>query len=320
MRHLLFLFLSLTLSADQHLLDIYQKQGSFALEKIFDEELSTQQYWRNKLKDANTSFGYFETINYLLACNKNDASLKLYAKDINDSFKLSEDFSAFIGKKEGDKQREGDLKTPIGVYKILQKLDHVDKFYGPLAFVTSYPNVYDKVQGKNGSGIWVHGLPLDQERDDYTKGCIAINNTNLQNIEQKIDFHKALVYIDQGEFSKISKETIVILLSNLYGWRKSWKENDIEQYLSYYNETFKRTDGLNLKRFKRYKKRIFKKQEQKQILFTDINIIPYPLNNQKNVFLISFLEKYSSKSFQFDGEKELYVHLDNGIFSILAEK
>ena len=32
---------------------------------------------------------------------------------------------------------------------------------GQLAFVLSYPNTYDKVQGKNGHGIWIHGSPLD---------------------------------------------------------------------------------------------------------------------------------------------------------------
>ncbi|CAI6147276.1 MAG: hypothetical protein SPLUMA1_SPLUMAMAG1_01934 [uncultured Sulfurimonas sp.] len=59
-----------------------------------------------------------------------------------------------------DKIREGDLRTPIGVYKLVKKLSKVDSFYGPLAFATSYPNSYDKYLGKNGSGIWIHGLPL----------------------------------------------------------------------------------------------------------------------------------------------------------------
>jgi len=317
----LFLFLfTLSLNAQDSLIDLYQKEGVVALEKKFDEELSSKTYWEKRLEDVNTSFGYFESINYLLACDKSNQSLKLYRKDINDSFTLSEDFSAFIGKKEGDKQKEGDLKTPIGVYKLLQKLENVDSFYGPLAFVTSYPNAYDKIRGKNGSGIWVHGLPLNQQRDDYTKGCIAINNTNLKNIEKQIDFHKALVYIDKENLSPISKQTIITLLSHLYQWRKAWKENDIQVYLDYYHQDFKRLDGLNFKRFKRYKKRIFQKNEYKQIFFSDINIIPYPMIEKENVFLISFKEDYKSISYQFDGEKEIYVHLENDSFRILAEK
>lgn len=138
---------------------MYQKEGSYVIEKKFDQVLSTQEYWKERLKDINTSFGYFENIKYLLACNKSDSSLKLYTKDLNNTFTLNEGFTAFIGAKEGDKYKEGDLKTPVGVYKLIQKLNNVDSFYGPLAFVTSYPNTFDKVQGKNGSGIWIHGFP-----------------------------------------------------------------------------------------------------------------------------------------------------------------
>ena len=317
---LLYLILIIQLLANEDLLDIYQKEGSEGVEKVFDTALSTYQYWENKLRDIDTRFGYFEGINYLLACDKNATTLKLYTKDTNNTFELNKDFSAFVGKKKGDKQKEGDLKTPVGVYQLIQKLEHVDPFYGPLAFVTSYPNTYDKVQGKNGSGIWVHGLPLDQKRDDYTKGCIAINNNNLQDIESQIDFKEALVYIDQKPYPEVSKKILMQLLSQLYSWRKAWKTNDFETYMSFYDKDFKRIDGLDYTSFKDYKERIFKKDEYKQILFSDINILPYPMQEHKDVYLISFREEYSSSSFKFSGHKELYVHMHSDKFYILAEK
>lgn len=166
----------------------------------------------------------------------------------------------------------------------------------------------------------MHGLPLAQERDDYTKGCIAINNTNLKHIEDKINFNKALVYIDKKALIPSSKEDLVSLLSNLYQWRQAWKENDLNAYIDFYAPNFKHNNGLNFKRFKRYKQRIFKKNEVKHIFFTDINIIPYPMAEQENVYLITFTEKYQSKSYAFNGSKELYVHLQNGKSTILAEK
>lgn len=319
MRLLFSILIAISLNASQSLLDLYQQQGSIAIEKVFDAQLSTKEYWEHRLKDMNTSFGYFESINYILACNKNNSHLKLYTKDNNNTFKLSNDFSAFTGKKEGDKQREGDLKTPIGVYKLIKKLDDVDSFYGPLAFVTSYPNTYDKVRGKNGSGIWLHGLPLKQKRDDFTKGCIAINNTHLKNIEMKIKLKESLVYIDTAQYIQVPKSSLVSLLSGLYRWKTAWKENDIETYLGFYHPDFKRQDGLNLKRFKRYKHRVFAKNEYKQIDFSHINIMPYPLAQKDNIYLISFKEVYRSPSYQFTGNKEIYVQLEDNYFSILAE-
>ncbi len=317
---LIYLFFLASLAANDKLIDLYQKEGLSAIEKIFDTQLTSQEYWNNKLHSIDTRFGYLEGTNYLLACDKNQTSLKLYTKDRNNSFILESDFSAFVGKVDGDKQREGDLKTPIGVYKLIQKLNKVDPFYGPLAFVTSYPNSFDKVRGKNGSGIWVHGLPLNQERDDYTKGCIAINNANIKHIEDQIDVEKALVYIDKKPFINVKKETLSILLSQLYTWRKAWKESDIETYLSFYDQNFKRNDGLDKKSFSEYKKRVFAKQEYKNIHFSKINILPYPMEGNENLYLISFHEEYSSSSYSFSGEKELYIHLDTQNFTILAEK
>ncbi len=320
MRYFLSLFFAVSLLANDSLLNIYQQKGTKAIETLFDAELASKKYWSQRLQTIDTRFGYFEGINYILACNKDNASLKLYTKDSNNSFELNDNFSAFIGKKTGDKQKEGDLKTPVGVYKLIKKLDKVDSFYGPLAFVTSYPNTFDKIQGKNGSGIWVHGLPLNQERDDFTKGCIAINNSNLEQIEDQIDFKEALVYIDQKTYPKVQKEELVTILSQLYSWKKAWKDNNISSYLSFYDEEFKRNDGLTITQFEKYKKRIFSKNEYKQIVFSKINILPYPMAAKENVYLISFNEEYISTSYQFNGEKELYVHLSDNNFTILTEK
>ena len=176
------------------------------------------------------------------------------------------------------------------------------------------------MQGKNGSGIWLHGLPLEQERDDYTKGCIAINNTNIEDIKEKIDFKKTIVYINKEQYPELNQEDFPKILAKLFQWRAAWKQSDIDTYLNFYNENFKRYDGMQLQEYKRYKKRVFAKNENKQITFTDINIIPYPKEGKEGLFLISFKEKYLSSSYQFDGEKELYIQFIDGQMTILAEK
>ena len=320
MKILFFLCFSLSLFAMESLVDIYQKQGIKDIEKLFDKTLSSQEYWEKKLQNTDTRFGYFEGIDSILACNKQNKSLKLYTKDANNSFRLNVEFYAFVGEKEGDKQKEGDLKTPIGVYKILQRLDKVDSFYGPLAYVTSYPNTYDKTQGKGGSGIWLHGLPLHQERDDYTKGCIAINNSNIEDIKEKIDFSKTLIYINQDDYIHVEKSSIVQLLSQLFVWRSAWKYSDVDTYLSFYDTNFKRHDGMSITTFQSYKRRVFSKNEIKSINFSKINIIPYPVKDSNDIFLISFHEEYNSPSYHFSGDKELYIHFNTTSFTILAEK
>lgn len=302
-----------------NLSELYRTQGIDALAQIFEQELLTERYWDKQLQHKNVRYGYFETPIHLLTCVKDKKSLKLYDYN-NKEFTFVSDSSAFLGKLEGDKQREGDLKTPVGVYEITKKLTNVDKFYGPMAFVTSYPNIYDKARGKNGYGIWIHGLPIDQDRDDYTRGCIAIDNQKLVDLDKNIDYKKTFLVTSQQKELEVSKDEIKSLLLSLFKWRASWKDNQLDEYLSFYDANFKKSNGQRLKSFSKNKRYIFSKKEKKEIRFNDISILPYPTPKQEKLFYITFNEFYQTKSYTFKGEKELVVKLQNKKFKILTEK
>ena len=312
------LFLQQILFAGNILTD-YRLNGIENLEQHMDKELSKTDYWNEYLQSKDTTFGYIESYNKILTCNKNKSLLCMYTKDKNKSYILQKKYSAFTGKMSGEKHREGDLKTPIGIYNITRKLSNVDSFYGPLAFVTSYPNTFDKYKSSNGHGIWIHGLPLDQERDTFTKGCIAIDNSNLEYLDANIDISKTLLIINSQDIEKnISKQKLSLILANLFAWRYAWIYNDIQGYLKFYSKEFKRFDGKNYNSFTHYKTRIFKKREKKKIVFTNINVIPYP--GASDLYKISFKEYYKSNSFEFTGNKILIAELKNNQIKILTEK
>jgi len=314
---LLFLFTLPILQANT--LTQYRNYGIANLEKQMDYDLSKRIYWDKYLKDIDTSFGYMESYDNILTCDKSQSTLTLYIKDVNNSYSLTKEYSAFTGKIKGDKKREGDLKTPIGVYTLTKKLSKVDSFYGPLAFVTSYPNSYDNYKGKNGSGIWIHGLPIDQERDSFTKGCIAINNQNIECLDRHIDISKTVLLInEESEHKTISKNELASVLSGLYAWRYSWLYNETQNYLDFYDTTFKRFDGMNKENFSKYKRRVFNKKENKTIIFNKLNVIPYP--GSKNLFKVTFYEIYKSNSFTFTGDKVLILKLEDSTIKIITEK
>ncbi|MEN8303940.1 MAG: L,D-transpeptidase family protein [Campylobacterota bacterium] len=284
-----------------------------------DNELTKIEYWNLQLKDLDTRFGYIESYSNILTCDKSSSTLTLYTKDNNASYRLQKQYNAYTGKVDGDKVKEGDLKTPVGIYDITKKISKLDSFYGPLAFVTSYPNTYDKYRGKNGSGIWIHGLPTEQERDEYTRGCIAIDNPSIECLDKNIEIDKTLLIINKEESKEeTNKEVLSSILSELYSWRYSWIYNDITNYLDYYSPEFVRFDGMSYKRFLKYKERIFKKEEKKEIIFNNVNVLPYP--NSSNIYKITFKEQYRSKSFEFVGDKVLIVKFDNNKIKILTER
>lgn len=298
----------------------YRLHGIDNIQKELDRELANKEYWSNYLKDKDTTFGYIESYNTVLTCNKEKNTLNLYKKDANASFVFKKDYDAFTGKAKGDKEREGDLKTPVGIYDLIERIDKLDSFYGPLALVTSYPNIYDSYRGKNGYGIWIHGLPTEQERDDFTKGCIAINNGHIECLNRRIDIRDTLLIINEQDVqTNISKETLATLLAHLYQWRYTWIYNDIKGYLAFYSPDFVRFDKMDYKRFKEYKTRIFNKDEEKTIRFSNLNVVPYP--NTKDIFQITFEEFYKSPSFEFKGDKALIVQLkEDNTLEILTEK
>ncbi len=96
----------------------------------------------------------------------------------------------------GHKQREGDARTPEGTYTLDFKLKD-SEFYK--AIHVSYPNEQDisyaQARGVDPGGkIMIHGLPnkvkatrVGHPMIDWTQGCIAVTNHEMDEIWRMID-------------------------------------------------------------------------------------------------------------------------------------
>lgn len=300
------------------LVDLYRINGIEAVEEKLQESLATKEYWDEYLKNKDVEFGYYETKEYVIVTQKELKELALYKKEKN-NFSLLSRNSVIVGEVEGDKYVEGDKKTPEGAYDLTEKKTGLDPFYGPFALETSYPNTFDKTLEKDGYGIWIHGMPLNEERELYTRGCIALDNPQLEELEEQIDLSKSVLLTSHNEFKKASKEEISLILTTIFKWRNAWKKSDIDEYLNYYSSEFKRYDGSDLDRFSKYKKRIFRKNEKKRIDFSNIDIAPYPNSLKKNMFRVTMDQDYKSPTVRFVGKKELYLEIVNNEVKILTE-
>lgn len=96
---------------------------------------------------------------------------------------------------DGPKQREGDQKTPEGVYVIDWRNPNS---MAHISLHISYPNVADQAAAdaagySPGGNIMIHGLangwgwlgPL-HHLWDWTDGCIAVTNSEMQEIWSKV--------------------------------------------------------------------------------------------------------------------------------------
>lgn len=91
----------------------------------------------------------------------------------------------------GDKQVEGDFKTPEGSYLLDARNPHSEFF---LSIHVSYPNSQDVREARSlgqdpGGAIMIHGQPNEPTRSeayyrtrDWTNGCIAVSNSDMIDI------------------------------------------------------------------------------------------------------------------------------------------
>jgi len=92
---------------------------------------------------------------------------------------------------EGDKEEEGDQKTPEGEYMLDGRNPDSDYF---LSIHVSYPNASDRASARKkgvnpGGQIMIHGQPnipnystAYYAREDWTNGCIAVSNSDMIDI------------------------------------------------------------------------------------------------------------------------------------------
>ena len=96
----------------------------------------------------------------------------------------------------GKKVKQGDGKTPEGLYFIEEKISNSAFF---LALKISYPNPWDirqaLIKGYHPGGqIMIHGLPnknydrsFHTVENDWTEGCVAVVNKDMLFLWKKID-------------------------------------------------------------------------------------------------------------------------------------
>ena len=109
------------------------------------------------------------------------------------------DFYATMGRDGAVKSEEGDARTPVGVYRVVSSISprQLAPFYGSGAFPLSYPNEWDRIAGRQGHGIWLHGSPPDaySRPPRSSSGCVVLTNSDLDTLARFLDIGNTPVVI-----------------------------------------------------------------------------------------------------------------------------
>jgi murein L,D-transpeptidase YafK len=258
----------------------------------------------------------------LVSIDKKSKSAELYTlpQDSINKKKIYH-FKIALGKKTGDKQKEGDNKTPEGIYFPVKQIKYqlpIKKYgpYGATAF--DYPNIFDKMQKKTGHGIWFHGIGDESKmkQPQTTEGCIAFFNEDFKKIKPWIKPYSTVIVIRENSSEHINElEQEQKIHNKTLTWLNYWKKKSLKNYLSLYSTDFKAPKQKNINRFARYKKRIFSSYKKMQIKINNLRVVVH------SKYAISFMNQdfYGDKYTSF-GSKILYWQKDqNKEWKIIRE-
>jgi murein L,D-transpeptidase YafK len=237
--------------------------------------------------------------------------------------KLVADYYVTLGKKGVDKAREGDQKTPLGVYTVIANLPRskLTDFYGSGAFPINYPNEWDKRQGRNGHGIWLHGVPsnLYSRPPRASDGCIVLSNPDLDALGRQLQVGLTPVIIaDQIEWVDavaLDRER-ASLGAAIEQWRTDWQSRDTEKYLSHYSQRFA-SGSQDLRGWTEHKRKVNAGKAWIKVGLSRVSMLRYP--GERDVVVVSFDQDYRSDGLANVMRKRQYWVKEGERWKILYE-
>ena len=249
--------------------------------------------------------------------------LYVYAND-KGSPRLVADYYVTIGKNGIEKAREGDQKTPVGVYHVTANLPRkkLTDFYGSGAFPINYPNEWDRRQGRGGHGIWLHGVPSDvyARPPRASDGCIVLSNPDLESVARHVQVGLTPVIIaDEIEWADagaIATERAA-LGAAMEQWRADWQSRDTERYLSHYSSRFASKEGQNYEAWAAHKRTVNGAKRWIKVGLSQVAMFRYP--RERDFVVVTFNQDYRSDGLSNVMRKRQYWVKEGASWKIIYE-
>ena len=237
---------------------------------------------------------------YVLIFSAAEARLFLFSNQ-NGVPRYLRSFYASIGHSGLGKSREGDNKTPLGVYYLLSYIDkdRLPSLYGDGAYPMNYPNAWDKRHKRQGSGIWLHGVvPGMYSRPPRdSRGCIVVSNAVLRALKPYIRLGSTPIVVLRKMTwlpLKIWEQRQQSILHVFLQWQGDWESLDVHAYLSHYSTNY----STERHSYQTMLKQTVKNSKTKTYIKVDadrVDIFQYP--NELELAMVVFNQNYQSNNY-----------------------
>ncbi|MEW6313197.1 MAG: L,D-transpeptidase family protein [Pseudomonadota bacterium] len=259
---------------------------------------------------------------YALVADTSISTLYLF-ENFNGSAHYVTDYYISSGKAGSDKLKEGDQKTPLGVYFVVDNLpkSKLSDFYGSGAYPLNYPNEWDRRHGRNGHGIWLHGTPTNtySRPPRASNGCVVLTNQDMEAVGVKLQIGTTPVIIADGiEWADAQNIGALrdALAERIEAWRRDWESRDVDRYLRHYAPTFS-AGGQNLASWASQKRQVNAGKSWIKVKLDNLGMLLYP--GKDNLAVVTFDQDYSSNNLSNRMKKRQYWILENSQWKIAYE-
>jgi len=248
--------------------------------------------------------------------------LYIYQND-NGRPRFVADYYIAHGKLGAEKTREGDKRTPVGVYHVTANLPRqkLSDFYGSGAFPINYPNEWDRQQGRNGHGIWLHGTPSDtySRPPRASDGCVVLTNQDLDTLSGYLQVGLTPVIISNTiEWLSLddwaSERTA--LNREIEAWRKDWESRDVDRYLAHYSRAFRNNEG-DYGQWAQQKRLVAAGKSWVKVDLSKLSVFRNP--GKQDMIVVTFEQDYRSNNLSNVLKKRQYWMKEGGRWKIIYE-
>lgn len=233
--------------------------------------------------------------------------------------RVSTQLPCTTGKEPGTKWKEGDLKTPEGVYFIKERLTGGLDFnlYGDRAFTLNYPNPIDVINRRTGHGIWIHGRGQPITPNE-SKGCVVLNYPDIKQLDGQLTKRTLPVVIaNEVHWSAdvpIATKEAQEVIANTLEWAKAWSRKS-DDFFAFHDATkFSIAQNEPFNEFRDHKRQLFSKMPWIHVLLDDVRAVQGP-----DYWVTYFGQLYRSPILASEGVKRLYWQKnDQGRFVIVG--
>ncbi len=237
---------------------------------------------------------------------------------------LAGSFYMTQGSQGGGKEKEGDKRTPVGIYRLTAPIPahKLSGFYGAGALPLDYPNSWDARNKRTGHGIWLHGTPLEQYSRPplASDGCVVFSNDDMTYLLKNIDWQGTRVITDHPlQWQTGQQEGLTQRLQQqMEAWRDSWEKQQAPRYLAFYAPDFSSQKGENKSQWTARKQQLFALNQPHQIQLSQLLLLRYP--SKAELVVAEFEQRYQRGSKIEVERKRLWWQQQQGDWLIIHEE